>query len=414
MAADAPDVSDEVDALDKLIAAVVQVKITEPAATAKQVHEILLQDAAWADVAFSLVKKACSKAAKLGATSQANAAPAPAPAAPASPGHVVPMFPLGEIRAGSILLSGRGPPIASATTKKPEASERSIKKIAGGRYKDAGEGMAKVSKPKGKQQAGTVLTLGHPADFTFLKKLEKKHLAGVAWNSVGGPANDEMATAVRAALEEQPAWKDAPPLVKALQPIFVALFLERPRWLSREGLQLAEQLGFVAAHEDETGDADGELSLSAMVEHPHLFPLLKAALEPCDDVRANYELGLRWLRAQQVDPDRPRSLMSTLLLEAVHATYLEEGPPRLSLLAERICAIQDDRSGFSVVENPTAPRDGIDGMLVDIMIAGERSEELSTSNAFVPLLVMGAHLKKEAERGNDPTSEEALRSNGLM
>ena len=38
--------------------------------------------------------------------------------------------------------------------------------------------------------------------------------------------------------------------------LFVALFLERPRWLSREGLQLAEQLGFVAA--PETGDADDE------------------------------------------------------------------------------------------------------------------------------------------------------------
>ena len=39
---------------------------------------------------------------------------------------------------------------------------------------------------------------------------------------------------------------------------------------------------------------------------------------------------------------------------------------------------------------------------------------LDVLDAFVPLLVMGAHLKKEAERGNDPTSEEALRSNGLM
>ena len=62
MAAEAPD-----GALDKLIAAVVQVKITEPAATSKQVHEILARDSAWADVGFSLVKKACSKAAKMGA-----------------------------------------------------------------------------------------------------------------------------------------------------------------------------------------------------------------------------------------------------------------------------------------------------------------------------------------------------------
>lgn len=54
-------------------------------------------------------------------------------------------------------------------------------------------------------------------------------------------------------------------------------------------------------------------------------------------------------------------------------------------------------------------------MLVDIMIAGERSEELSMSNAFVPLLVMDAHLKKEAMRGKvDPKSEDALRSNGLV
>ena len=118
MAAEAPD-----GALDELIAAVVQVKITEPAATSKQVHEILARDSAWADVGFSLVKKACSKAAKMGAiTSPGQAQGQAAGAAPAAPAarHMISTFPLGDIRAGSILLSGRGPPIASPTAAKKQ------------------------------------------------------------------------------------------------------------------------------------------------------------------------------------------------------------------------------------------------------------------------------------------------------
>ena len=364
----------------ELIAAVVRIRLSESTATAKQIHDILTQDAAWADTTLSQVKKACSKAAKQAGPAPALPAGVPPPASKTSkPSHDIPTFPVGpeHIRQDSLLLSGR----------KPQSQHVTVP----------------VGRPDGDQTA-MVLSLGVPGDFAFLKKLEKVHLAGIDPGTIGSPANGKMAAVVCKALAAQTAWKDAPDLVKEAQPILVALFLDKVQWLSRADLDLTEQLGYVQRR------ADGAMSFKHLIDVPHLFPLAKAALEPCEDVRANYELGLRWLRAQQMDPQRPKSLLEVLRSEAAHGTYVEDFAT-LHLLASRMSAINNNRSAFRCIENPATPREGVKGMLIEITFAGQ--PEINVPNVFVPLLIMGAHLKKEAEKGKDPFSAEALAKNGF-
>ena len=71
---------------------------------------------------------------------------------------------------------------------------------------------------------------------------------------------------------------------------------------------------------------EAPLRFSAVLDHPYLFPLSKAALEPCDDVRGNYSRGLSWLRAQQLDPMRPKSLLQVHVEEPTDIHNNTTGP----------------------------------------------------------------------------------------
>ena len=305
----------------------------------------------------------------------------------------IPIYRIGEVRKGSLTLSGRPPP---SGLKKPDY--RKVKSFGGATFKSAGSSPIPVSQIE-TGQVGSILTLGVKEDFNFLLKLERRFLNGVSSGQIGGPENDQMASAMRKALAVQPAWRDAPSIIKELQPLLLTLFLDKPRWYSREDLDICETLGFLVRRES------GDMRFESMMKFPHFFPLLKVSLEPCDDMMANFEMGVAWIRAQQLDPQRKPSMMDLLLTEVVYASVVEDFGT-MHTLAERVKLVQTNRSGLHV-DKTDAERDGVPGIIVHIVFANHH--ELDIKGVFLPSLVMDEFMKKNP----DTFSPEKLRENGF-
>ena len=310
----------------------------------------------------------------------------------------IPVYEFGTVRPNSLVLSGRPPP---QDLKKSEKKAEE-KRIGGATWKSEGSGVARIAAP-GNDQTAAQLTLGLASDFNFLKRLENRVLAGVPETQVGGPENNAMAAGVRKLLAAQPAWRDAPEIFREIQPLLVIFFLDKPRWLSSEDLELAETLGFVTR-----GPAG--MQFKSIMDSPWFFPLLKVSLEPCDNMLANYELGIAWLRAQQLDPQREPSMYHCCLAEVVHHTVIEDFGT-LHVLAERVKLARTSKCIFHVNE-VDAERDGVRMCDVDIKFAGR--EDLIIRGALFPKSVLDAEMVEDKKQGKPPlTSADRLRANGF-
>ena len=311
----------------------------------------------------------------------------------------IPVYEFGTVRPNSLMLSGRPPPQDLKKTEKKAKDKR----IGGSTYRSEGSGVARIAAP-GNDQTGAQMTLGLTSDFDFLKRLEGRLLAGVPEAQVGGPQNDAMAAGVRTLLKAQPAWRDAPEIIKEVQPLFVILFLDKPRWLSSDDLHMAETLGFV------TRDAVRGMKFGSIMESPWFFPLLKVCLEPCDDLLANYGLGVDWLRAQQLDPQREPSLRHCCLAEIVHHSVIEDFGT-LHVLAERVRLHRENRCACRV-NDPDAERDGVEMCDVDLVFT-ER-DDLTIRGALLPKRVMADQMAKDEKRNvASMNSAETVRAHGF-
>ena len=209
-------------------------------------------------------------------------------------------------------------------------------------------------------------------------------MTGTPLDGVGGALNQRMSDAIKRALSQQPAWADAPALVREAQALLVSLFLEQPPWLSRDDLNLAMRLGLAKTE-------GGSLTFNSLLGRSELFPLLKCALEPTTDPVANYELGVRWLRAQQTDPERPTaSIVDVLRAEAMHDSVVRGCT--LKAAAERSELIGRNKTIFKVVSNDET-RGGIEGILLELLFAGR--EDLTVPEVFVPGEVFAHHFARE-------------------
>lgn len=101
-----------------------------------------------------------------------------------------------------------------------------------------------------------------------------------------------MSKALHRALAAQPGWKGAPSLVREAQPLVLALYLNKPQWLSSEDIKLGCLLGVIKKEQS------GQLEFKNLMQHAALFALVKCAVEPATDPTENYNLGVRWLHSQ--------------------------------------------------------------------------------------------------------------------
>ena len=339
-------------------------------------------------------------------------------------------FPVGHVRPGQLALSGRPPPsevleymeAAQAPPTPPLRVQDMLGRQLGGHSKKTALpeqleaislGMAKykpvecpsvgrIADPDC-DQTGGVLSLGMKEDWIWLCEIEQHVFpAGTPLHSIGGVLNQQMSNAITRALAKQTAWASAPQLIKEVQPMLISLFLDKPRWLSDQEIELAIKLRLASTR------ADGALTFHSLVDRSELFPLLKTALEPTLDPAANYRLGVRWVRSQHTDPERAIPTMNAVLrLEVIH-DCVERGDA-LEAAAIRLHMINSNQWVFKVLSSK-ATRDGHKGISLEIHFTGR--DDLRIREVFVPLEVFARQFSEDGslERA---MSEESLQARGF-
>ena len=339
-------------------------------------------------------------------------------------------FAVGHVRAGSLLLSGRPPPPEvqakfdvsdpspphvsdvlsrqhkgrASRSKSGDQSDVMSLGMAQYRHVDGGTSTARVAAPESTDQVGGMISLGIKEDWAWLNELEQHVFpAGTPLHGIGGALNRQMSNAIKRALAKQAAWASAPKLVKEAQAMLVALFLDKPRWLSADDIHTAIKLGLA------TEKPDGSLKFNSLLGKSELFPLIKAALEPSVDPTANHRVGVRWVRSQHADPERPiPKLTSVMRLEALNDS-VERGST-LEAAAVQIEMIRKGQTVFKVLSKD-ATRDGQDGLSFELHFKDR--DDLRVPEIFVPGEVFEMHYESGIGDMERDMSEESLAARGF-